>query len=313
MTVRLYTSTDASAPTLTGQAGSLNALLYACLVTGYGTQTAAGWTRPYNDAGSNTAAFRQPGRAQAYLQSADGGPGAGSYREARWRGYATMSAYNAGTEPFPTAAQMANGLFVRKSDTLDTTARPWILLADENTFHLIADFAGTGATWSPYSFGAMTSWKLADPYDTLIAARAAENTATISSTQSPHHYRYPQATNTTCAYLQRSYDGVTLSKPATYAINDTLTDTTTTFVLGGTGQAYPHPTDGGLHMSPIYVRESAIVRGILPGLWCPAHARPLLNADTFSTLDGATTRDFQAQNLSATGQLILETSTTWTV
>src|SRR5438309_11659795 len=44
MTVRVYKSTDASAPALTGQVGSLTALLDAILVNGYGTKTAAGWT-----------------------------------------------------------------------------------------------------------------------------------------------------------------------------------------------------------------------------------------------------------------------------
>jgi hypothetical protein len=44
MTVRVYRSTDASAPVLTGQVGSLTALLDAILVNGYGALTAAGWT-----------------------------------------------------------------------------------------------------------------------------------------------------------------------------------------------------------------------------------------------------------------------------
>ena len=41
MTVRVYKSTDGSAPVLTGQAGSLTTLLDAVLVNGYGAATAA--------------------------------------------------------------------------------------------------------------------------------------------------------------------------------------------------------------------------------------------------------------------------------
>jgi hypothetical protein len=44
MTVRIYRSTDGSAPVLTGQAGKLTDLLDAILVNGYGSKTAAGWT-----------------------------------------------------------------------------------------------------------------------------------------------------------------------------------------------------------------------------------------------------------------------------
>ncbi|WP_297486902.1 MULTISPECIES: hypothetical protein [Pseudomonadota] len=38
MTVTIYSSKDASAPALTGIAGSLVAVLDACLVNGYGTK-----------------------------------------------------------------------------------------------------------------------------------------------------------------------------------------------------------------------------------------------------------------------------------
>ena len=48
MTVRVYRWDDASAPVLTGEVGKLAALLKACLVTGYGSKTAAGWSNPYS-------------------------------------------------------------------------------------------------------------------------------------------------------------------------------------------------------------------------------------------------------------------------
>jgi hypothetical protein len=70
MTVRVYRSTDASAPVLTGQVGSLTALLDAVLVNGYGALSAAGWTiaqtttnkRGYkqNTSGSNNTAGMVP-------------------------------------------------------------------------------------------------------------------------------------------------------------------------------------------------------------------------------------------------------------
>ena len=57
MALTIYRSSDAGAPSLTGAAGSLIALLDACLRTGYGTKAGAGWTKPFT--GTNIAAFRQ--------------------------------------------------------------------------------------------------------------------------------------------------------------------------------------------------------------------------------------------------------------
>ncbi|MGE3907973.1 MAG: hypothetical protein AB7K36_01385, partial [Chloroflexota bacterium] len=55
-TTRIYRSTDSGAPVLTGQAGSLLNLLDKCLVDGYGSKAAAGWSRPYT--GTNKTAYR---------------------------------------------------------------------------------------------------------------------------------------------------------------------------------------------------------------------------------------------------------------
>src|SRR5487761_2687143 len=55
-TVNTYQSTDASAPILTDTAGSLVALLDACLVNGYGTKTGAGWTIAYT--GTNQRVYK---------------------------------------------------------------------------------------------------------------------------------------------------------------------------------------------------------------------------------------------------------------
>ena len=48
MSFTIYRSTDASPPVLNGTAGSLRALLLACLVDGYGAKAAAGWAETFN-------------------------------------------------------------------------------------------------------------------------------------------------------------------------------------------------------------------------------------------------------------------------
>lgn len=194
MTVRVYKSTDASAPTLTGQVGSLTALLDAILVNGYGSKTAAGWSinqtttnkRGYlqNLTGSNNA-------SGMLLYVDDTGPGAGAAREARVCGFETMSAITpTGTGQFPTAAQSAVGtgqLVIRKSTTADATARPWVAVANGQTLYL---FIESGDSTVPlattaFCFGDFKSYKASDQYAVMIIGRQAENSG--SAINDPLH------------------------------------------------------------------------------------------------------------------------------
>lgn len=313
MTVNIYASTEASSPVLDGNAASLNNVLHACLVTGYGSRDAAGWTRDYYDATSQTAVFRPGAGPRHYLQSQDNGPGAGTTKEARWRGYVSMSNYNTGTEPFPTTAQMANGLFVRKSTATGTTARAWRLVADATAFALFIDPGDTSGVYSNYLFGQFDSWKPSDAYATIIAARVVENAATITSTQSPQSFAHGPTAPTVCAYAPRSYSGVGSAVTLAFHHAYHLVGSYSAQILGGSGSAYPHPVDGGIVLSSVTLSEGTITRGKLRGIAAPCHARPLVMGDTFSALDGATTRDYIAQNLLTTGQVVLETSQTWDI
>ena len=85
MTVRVYQSTDTSAPVLTGVAGSLIALLDAVLVAGYGTQTAAGWTKPFN--GINKGVYKHAG-SNGYFRFVDD---ASANADASWTSATDMS------------------------------------------------------------------------------------------------------------------------------------------------------------------------------------------------------------------------------
>ena len=84
MPVTLYLSSDDQAPVLTN--ANLSVILKACLVTGYGSKTGAGWTLPYEDAAANTRVFapKHAGELDSYLRIKDNGGGASSvqaYRE----------------------------------------------------------------------------------------------------------------------------------------------------------------------------------------------------------------------------------------
>lgn len=184
MTVRVYRSTDTSAPVLTGSAGSLTALLDAVLVNGYGTQTAAGWTKPFST--TNKAAYKQNitganNSSGMYLYVDDTGPGVGAAKEARASGFETMSAITpAGTGQFPTSAQSTVGtgqLVIRKSNTADATARAWTCVANGQTIYLFIESGDNSApiAATTFIFGDFKSFKASDQYAVCIIGRTSEN------------------------------------------------------------------------------------------------------------------------------------------
>src|SRR3972149_6937572 len=136
MTIRLHKSSDARAPILSGTTGELNALLLACLVNGFGSNPALGWTRPYYDAVTNITVFLQGGTTPRYLQIDDNASGAAGAGEARAAGYESMTAFNIGVDRFPIVFATANAYPIRKSNSLDTSPRNWLLIGDERRFLL---------------------------------------------------------------------------------------------------------------------------------------------------------------------------------
>ena len=312
MTVRTYASTDVSAPALTGQSGSLSDLLHAILVTGYGAKAAAGWTRDFYSDADKTAVFRPGAGPRHYWWIDDGGPGAGTFKEARARGYVTMSAWNAGTEPFPTVAQAANGLFIRKSASLDAVQRNWLAFADEATVYLFVESDPGTTGYIPYWFGAFASWKANDAYASFIAGRIVENTNSITTTQMLHHQVEGSNPSYNFAYAPRSFSGVGSSVGLSQNSHPLLArHYGAARLIGSSGAPYPNPADGGLLLSPIFLTESFNVRGQHRGFWDICHAKPVVHGDTWSAVDGPTTRDYAAVNILLAGQCAMETSSTW--
>jgi hypothetical protein len=310
MTVNVYRSTDTSAPVLTGQSGTLAALLQACLVAGYSAHPGAGWTSPYFDNTSKTRVFKPAGSPEAYFQVADAGPGAASFREARCAGFETMSGYNTGTGRFPTSAQQAAGYISRKSATLDATPRPWTLVADSRRFFLFVDTGDSSPNNHHFFFGAMNSYKTNDQYPFVISGRPFENNTSLSATYDKAGIRSRDISTAAAGHLERSYTGVG-SAVAVGMTGESAYNLQYNDAHGGNyGMTYPCPADGGLYMSKTFINELNIPRGVLPGIWFPCHPRPLADGDTFTGNTGLVGRTFLVKN-TGQGQLFLETSDTW--
>lgn len=138
MTVRVYKSTDVSAPVLTGQAGSLIAVLDACLVNGYGAKVAAGWTKPFT--GTNKAVY-QPGLSAPnfYRVLDDGSLGSYTTRNATIKAFTAMTDVDTGSNPSPSADSTSYVNFVPKSLTPDATTRKWKIIASEKSCYLMIE------------------------------------------------------------------------------------------------------------------------------------------------------------------------------
>lgn len=317
MAVTIYQSSDASAPVLSGQVGALIAVIHACLVTGYGALSAAGWAREFT--GTNQAVYRAASGNRLRLALDDT-----NAQECRAVGYETMSAVTTGTNPFPTTAQVSGGLFIRKSETANSTARPWVLIASDTGFMFFPDSNGTLWTTDPaalgcsgqFYFGDLVSYKPSDAYGTIIIG------AIVTSTSNGNFARKSQQGVSTWAadnghYLARnqaqSVGSIQCSK---WAPMEGGVGT----VMGLTAVSpYPDTVTGGMLISPILISETnggtgMLIRGRLPGVWNPCHALPATHADTMTGSGDTSGKSFLIATVYTTstkGRAVLETSNTW--
>lgn len=332
MTVTAYYSADASAPTLTGSAGSLVALLDACLVNGYGAKAGAGWSIAYT--GTNKRDYKQgAGSNGYYLDVDDSGPT--TAKEARMRGFEAMTALGTGTMPFPTTAQLSPGIVCRKSASADATARPWYLIADATCFYLFVDTGDyTGPNYAfGFMFGDFFSYKSGDTYNTAIMGRGAENSNDQANDNLAAVAKGPVALNPTVQpwiagqYVDRTWTGVGGSTlfakfSSVLAIGNSSSDNSGNGVSApGGGCAvcnYPNGPDGALELAPIWIGHSGSVRGYLKGLWAPCHNQPCGHGDTFTGTGNMAGKSLLALNVKSyaaygtnSGQIAVETSNTW--
>jgi hypothetical protein len=347
-TVIVYRSTDGSAPVLTGAVGALTGVLDACLVNGYSGKSAAGWTIAYT--ATNKRAYRNSATDGTgyYLNVDDTASGTAGAKEAFCTGFQTMSAISTGTGQFPTSSQLglgsapAGAVVARKSNTADSTARAWTLIADDTVFYLfmetgdVANPTGTSSLW----FGDIFSYASSDPNRCMIVGRNNVNIATGAVEQASQLSLPPGASilygTLAGHFMAQSYTGLggsimigkhTDYTKAGYSITTlaSLTGTTAisnsvSIIVGNAAPGsfpYPNGADGGLYMAPIWAHHSGTVRGYFKGLWAPLHTQPLGHNDTFSGAGAMSGKSLLCQGMMGftsaafLGQIFVETSSTW--
>lgn len=273
----IYSSSDASGPgLLTGQAGTVIALLKACLVDGYSGKAAAGWTQPVATAG-NIGSFKNgTGSTGLAFVLNDAAPnGTPSYKEAWATGWESVagvgSPVGTGSGQFPTAAQLLTSghVVVRKSFSADGVGRSWLLFADAHSANLYVLAGDVANVYENFTFGDIFSLKTtADNYRCLIIGNNQENQTTA------HVYDQQSMANAACSghFMARSYGGGGTS--ILVGKHGDIAKSADTTHFSGILQT-PNGPDSAYYLSPIWITESvgAIVRGRLRGIYQLCHPK----------------------------------------
>ncbi|EMR0514609.1 hypothetical protein RY963_002650 [Stenotrophomonas maltophilia] len=279
----IYMSTDSGSPQLSGQAGSLVALLDAVLVDGYGTgvdrKEGAGWTREFTS--TNKRGYRNnPVSGTGFYLQIDDSASAGTPGYCFARGFGSMTAFDVGLNPAPVLAVGQSGLVLAKSSQLNGGARRWLIIADDRIVYIFINPWPSGNYYHPYFFGDFISYKPGDVNNWCIGTHQLPSFS--ESTE------FDQRIFTT----SNSYGNVDASRPSLYLPStvESPSRAVVAYLVGGfrdgSNQAwggagnlssvYPDPVSQGLLFSNVQIFESGIrPRGQLPGIIAPLHNRPL--------------------------------------
>lgn len=293
----VYKYGDLNAPVLNGTNGSVLNVLDYCLVTG------SKWTKPFPNSAS-IGCYKQPSGSQCTLFIHDASPnGTAGAKEAwatGWELLTTMSApCGTGSGQFPTPSQLlTSGHFViRKSNTADSVARPWVMYADAYTFYFFYQAGDTAGIYFSTFFGDIYSLNsTVDTYRCQLSGRVIENTANGTTQDQNDVMAYGLATGGaqtgTSGVMPRTAGGrgpaVWIVKMGDWAKSSAANVGANFVALSGIVPC-PNPTDNSVLMCPLSIWEvagySGGIRGRMRGLYHVPH--PLANFSDGQIFNGA--------------------------
>lgn len=326
----VYMSTDPAAPQLTGQVGSLVALLDAVLVNGYGVGPAAkpgaGWKLEFT--ASNRRAYRiDPVIGSGiFFRVDDSASVAGANaRSAHVRAFESMSDIDSGINGCPTPAQLEFGDTWSKSMTLNAVARPWLVVATAKWFYLFVDVNGSGiSTAVGFYAGDMPSYVPGDRFCFLVSNGSAgvAHAGSASTNMSKGLIADGQLNSVTGvnrgAYVMRGASGLPGAVPVSLVLPRPSGSSIATGALGAVGGEYPSPINNGLFAEePIFREGVNRTRGYLGGCYTPWHVIPFNDLELKEGLTGflgatVLAKTFRPQNqgtVTGTGQVLFDLTT----
>lgn len=336
----VYRNTDPGAPVLNGQVGSLLSLLHAVLVTGYGSgETAkpgAGWTRPFSSPTVHVYRNSPVNGSGAYLRVRDDASAAmlNSASLAQAFAYSTMSDIDTGENKTPSTALQARGSLIAKAPPNNTTARRWLVVASDIGFYLFVDWSVSWGRLIPYYFGDVLSAVSGDPFPfALFGSGDITNYtagwndrvrslffATNHGTALPDGIAGDEATaGYPGGFIMRSYaDG--LGAPGRVATVGIRAEGNRYSYGSDAYPAVPDRSHGGYNFMRAVVKEAPwCVRGHLPGVLVPLHARPYADGARISFIEGIGPGDWLAVNFNVaepdiearSGQVLIRLDVGW--
>lgn len=311
------TNLSSGAPTLTGQNGSLVAVLDWALAQ-------KSWTIEYT--GTNARVYRPPAGNRFRLYVAHDSAISGDARLATTRGCENASSVTSLTDPFPTVAQYANtqATFL-VSTTASAVARGYrIILTDRMVIMFTDTGSNNNQNWDMMVFGDVYGADAADAYGTIMHVGGV-TTATSSSSRA--------MTNTLCSvpapgrvFWCRSIDGTQKSTYGCYAGQVNSATASSFCSNGGSSPAMRGGYNGrivrekvGVHCTGSNTTTPNTIavnkRGWLPNIWNPLHngIGLVTTDDTFTDTVYSATAVFNIAAASTTIAAILETTDTWSV
>lgn len=297
MSVIEYKSTDASAPSITGQNGSLEAFLEALLVGtagfAYGAKASLGWTKVSGSTGT-IAGFRNGTTYGTgyYVQIYDDGSGTGGAKEAALRGFEAMSGHTTGTAPFPSVAQLSTGVIIRKSSTANGTARAWWALGKPATedgggwLYFCIDSEGLGLDkGGMFFFGDMCDIEGANPVFGISGSETANQSTSNTRCGLGRGVAITTAPSTEGIWISRNYANIAGGVRAA-CTNTRYGDA----VWGGAGtgvSGYPAAVNNAQVLDRGYIHEGVrLERAYFPNLYVLLHGNPLTDLTYQSSVPG---------------------------
>lgn len=286
----VYRWDDPGAPVLSGTAGALVDVLDKCLVQGYGSKAPAGWEIVFT--GTHKRVYRPAvGLRFFYLVDDSAARSSTAPRVATVQGFESISNIDTGTGPFPSTA--APWL---KSVSADSTARPWVIIADAQGVYYSPRYDGLTSVCTYAGDGVPLA--NADAWFSMVTGAETDSGAVAPSSGRfyiGHGDTYPYS----IAGITRKFDGT----PGPAAMGGYRWRISTSPVPGNAG--LPYPFRGKLLYEACAIRDPDGLRGWMPGLYSPDHTRPLPDLSTY--VDG--TRTLLALTLysNGSGQLLIDT------
>lgn len=283
MTVTVYSSSDVGAPTFNQVAGSLITLLDACLVNGYGSKAAAGWTKEYS--ATNQAVYKMAsGGTDSVLVVKDAATTncvTTAGLTSILMGAESASGANAWKNTFPYGGGASVIPIIRKPDT-GTGDAAWMLIANGRFFYLFTRRSGWRTTngedyryWSMFFFGDIEKLLESDESNCIIGGTNNQVADTDNNSNVNATCEFP---NGGASYTGRyaGYMGGTVDNFESGGIRSMYTHT---FEVGHSVSnydlSYTDIHSRGPILIPIYIQHLvdptgywiASPRGKLPGLY----------------------------------------------